>query len=157
MRALLSGDDRGVADQRVVDTWVWHQVGLELVQVDVEGTVETQAGRDGADNLGDQAVEMLVVGARDIQAAAADVVHGLVVDEEGAVRVLNGAVGRQHGIVGLDDRCRDTWGRVYGKLELALLAVVGREALEEKGSETRTSPSTEGVEDEETLQRRAVV
>lgn len=41
--ALLAGDDWRIADQRIVDTRVRHQVGLELVQVDIERTIETQA------------------------------------------------------------------------------------------------------------------
>ena len=75
-----------------MDTGVWDQVGLELVQVNVECTIETQTGGDGADDLSNQAVEVLVVGAGNVQAASADVVDSLVVDEERAVGVLNGAV-----------------------------------------------------------------
>lgn len=93
VRALLAGDDGCVADQRVVNTRVRHQVGLELVQVDIEGTVEAQTGRDRADHLSDQAVEMLVIWSRDVEVTSANVVDGFVVDQECAVGVLNGAVG----------------------------------------------------------------
>ena len=93
VRALLGRDDGSVADQRVVDTRVWHKIGLELVQVDIESSIEAQARGDGADDLSYQTVEMLIVGARDIQAATADVVDSFVVNKEGAVGVLNGAVG----------------------------------------------------------------
>jgi hypothetical protein len=155
--ALLGRDDGRVTDEGVVDTRVWHQVGLELVQIDVESSVETQTGGDGADNLGNQAVEMLVVGARNVQAAAADIVDGFVVDEEGAVGVLDGAVGREHSVVGLDNGSRDARSGIHGKLELALLAVVGRETLEQERTKARSSTATERVEDEETLEGRAVV
>jgi hypothetical protein len=43
-------DNGGVGDQREVDTGVGDQVGLELVQVDVEGTVEAKRGSDGRDD-----------------------------------------------------------------------------------------------------------
>lgn len=66
MGALLGRDDGRVTDERVVDTRVWHKVGLELVQIDVESSVKTQTGGDGADNLGNQAVEMLIVRAGDV-------------------------------------------------------------------------------------------
>jgi len=33
--ALGSGDHGGVANQRIVDTRVWYQVGLELVEINV--------------------------------------------------------------------------------------------------------------------------
>jgi len=140
-----------------VDTRVWHKVGLELVQVHVESSIETQAGGDGADNLSDQAVEMLIVGAGNVQAATADVVDSFVVNEERAIRVLDGAVRREDSVVGLDNRGRDAGSGIDGEFELALLAVVGREALEEESSKTRSCTTTKGVEDEETLERRAVV
>jgi hypothetical protein len=157
MLALGGRDDGGVADQRVVDTRVRDQVGLELVQIDVQGTVEAQRRGDGRDDLGDQAVEVLVARPRDIQIPAADVVHGLVINQEGTVRVLNGAVGREHSVVGLNNGSRNSRGRVNGELEFALLAIIGREALKEEGTKTRASTATEGVEDQEALEGLAVV
>jgi hypothetical protein len=155
--ALLGRDDGRVTDERVVNTRVGNQVGLELVQIDVESSVETQTGGDGANNLSNQAVQMLIVGARDVQAATADIVDSFIVDEEGAVGVLDGAVGREDGVVGLDYGSRDARSGIHGKLELALLAVIGRETLEEERTEARSCTATERVEDEETLERRAVV
>jgi hypothetical protein len=140
-----------------MDTRVWHQVGLELVQVDIESTVEAQAGGDGADDLSNQTVEMLIVGARDIQVAAADIIHSLVVDKERAVGVFNGAMSGQNSIVWLDNRGGNTRRRIHGELELALLAVVGREALQKQGTESRTCTTSKRVENEETLKRGAVV
>jgi hypothetical protein len=157
VRALLGRDDGGVADERVVDTGVGDQVSLELVQVDVESSIEAQARSDGADDLSNETVEMLVVGARNVQATAADVIDSLVVNKERAIRVLNSAVGRQNSIVGLDDGGGDAGSGIHGKFELALLAVVGREALEEEGSEARSCTTAERVEDQETLEGGAVV
>ncbi len=45
--SLGSRDNGGIGDEREVDTGVWHQVGLELVEVDVERTVEAERGSDG--------------------------------------------------------------------------------------------------------------
>jgi hypothetical protein len=44
--ALAGRDDRGIADERVVDTRVRDQVGLELVEIDVERTVEPKRRGD---------------------------------------------------------------------------------------------------------------
>ena len=107
--------------------------------------------------LGDEAVQVLVVGALNAEVPAADVVDGLVVDHEGAVGVLKGGVGGEDGVVGLDNGGGDLGGRVDAELELALLAVVDGQTLHQQGTETGTSSSTEGVEDEETLQTGAVV
>ena len=43
---LLGGDDRSVGDQWEVDTGVGDQVSLELGEIDVEGTVESERGSD---------------------------------------------------------------------------------------------------------------
>lgn len=43
-------DNRSVGNQREVNTGVGDQVGLELVQVNVEGTVEAKRGGDGRDD-----------------------------------------------------------------------------------------------------------
>lgn len=100
---------------------------------------------------------MLVARAADVQVAPADIVDSLIIDEEGAVRVLDRAVGRQDGVVGLNNSSRDTRGRVDGELQLALLAVVAGQALQQEGAETRACATTEGVEDQEALQAATVV
>ena len=157
VRAPGGGDDRGVADERVVDTGVGDEVGLELVQVDVERAVEPERRGDGADNLRNQAVEMLVGRPGDVEVATADVIDGLVVHQEGTIRVLEGAVGREDGVVRLDDGIGDAGRGVDAELELRLLAVFVGKALEHEGAETGTSTATEGVEDQEPLERLAVV
>ena len=101
-----------------MDTWVGHQVGLELSEIDVEGTVKAKRCCDGADNLGDQTVQVGVRGTLDVQVATADVVNGLVVDHEGAVRVLKGSMGCQDRVVRLNDGSGYLRGRVDGELEL---------------------------------------
>ena len=81
-------DDRGVRDEREVDTRVRHQVGLELGQIHVQGSIEAKGGSDGRDNLADEAVEVGVGGSLDVEVPAADVVDGLVVHHECTVGVL---------------------------------------------------------------------
>jgi hypothetical protein len=100
---------------------------------------------------------VLVRRAGDVEVAAADVVNGLVIDQEGTVRVLDGAVRRQDGVVGLDNRVGNTGRGVDRELELRLLSEVVRQALQQERTETGASTTTEGVEDEEALERIAVV
>jgi hypothetical protein len=140
-----------------VDTRVWYKVGLELVQINIERTIEAQTRRDRANNLSNQAVEMLIVRTRDVQVATADIVNCLVVNQERAVGVLDSAVSREDGVVGLDDRGRHLRSRIDGEFELALLAVVGAKALEEESTESGACATTERVEDEESLERGAVI
>jgi len=140
-----------------VDTGVGDQVGLELGDIDVKGTIETEGGGQGGDNLSDESVQVGVGGALNVEVAAADVIDGLVVEHDGDVGVLKEGVGREHGVVGLDDGGGDLGRRVDGEAELGLLAVVDGESLEEEGTETGTGTTTDGVEDEEALETSALI
>mmetsp|Transcript_26424 Transcript_26424/g.62713 ORF Transcript_26424/g.62713 Transcript_26424/m.62713 type:complete len:413 (+) Transcript_26424:283-1521(+) len=154
---LLGRDDGRVAREHEVDAGVGHQVGLELGDVNVERAVEAEGGGQRRDDLRDEAVEVGVGRALDVEVAAADVVEGLVVEAEGAVGVLEEGVRGQHGVVRLDDGRGHLGRRRDGEAELRLAAVVHREALEEEGPESRPGSSARGVEDEESLEARAVV
>jgi len=66
-------------------------------------------------------------------------------------------VSAQDSVVGLNDGGGDTRSWVDRKFELGFLAVVCGETLEEERTKTRSSSATEGVEDQEALEGRAVV
>jgi hypothetical protein len=114
-------------------------------------------GKKVRHTLCDETVQVLVVGALNAKVPSANIVDGFVVDHEAAVGVLEGGVGGEDGVVWLDDRGGDLRRRVDTELELALLAVVDGQTLHQQGTETGTCSSTEGVENEETLQTGAVV
>ena len=101
---LLRRDDGGVRGEHEVDARVGHQVGLELGDVHVERAVEAERRGERRGHLGDEAVQVGVRRALDVEVAAAHVVEGLVVEHEGHVGVLEERVRREHGVVGLDDR-----------------------------------------------------
>ena len=50
MLSLSSRHNWSIGHKREVDTWVRDQVGLELVQVDVEGAIESKRGSDRGDD-----------------------------------------------------------------------------------------------------------
>merc|ERR1719290_87034 len=151
MVGLLGRDDGSVGDQGEVDPGVGHQVGLEFSQVHVQGSVEPQGGGDGGHDLADQPVEVGVGWPLNVQVAPADVVDGLVVNHEGAVGVLQGGVGGQDGVVGLDHSSGNLGSRVDGELELALLAVVHGQPLHEQRRKARSGAASEGMEEKESL------
>jgi len=154
---LLGGDDGSVRREHEMDTWVRHQVGLEFSDINVEGTVESEGGGEGRDDLGDQSVQVGVGGALDIEVSTADIVTGLVVEHDSDVGVLKEGVGGEHGVVGLDDGGGDLGRGVDGESELGLLAVIDGKSLEEEGSETGAGTATNSVEDEETLETSALI
>jgi hypothetical protein len=157
VRAPLATNDGRIANQRVMNARVRDQISLELIQIHVQRPIKPQAARNRADDLRNQAIEVFIIRARDVEVAATDVVDGLVVDEESAVGVLNGAVGGEDGVVWLDDGRGHAGRGIDGELELAFLAVVGGEAFEEEGAKAGAGAAAEGVEDQEALEGRAIV
>lgn len=103
VRGFAGRDDRGVGREREVNARERDQVGLELVQVDVQRAGETERGRDRRYDLSNDAVQVLEAGRLNAELGTADVVDRLVVNEERAVDVLESGVGREDGVVGLDD------------------------------------------------------
>ena len=140
-----------------MDTWVWHQVSLELSDIDVKGTIESEGGGQGGDDLRDESVQVSVGGSLNVEVSAADIVDGLVVEHNGDIGVLKEGVSGEHRVVWLDDSGGDLWGWVDGESELGLLSVVDRESLEEEGSKTRSGTTSDGVEDKETLETSALI
>ena len=119
--------------------------------------ITQEGGNYSQHTLSNETVKVLVVGALKTEVAAADIVDGLVVDHEGAVRVLKGGVGGENRVVGLDNGGGSLGSRVDAELEFALLAVVDGQTLHQESTETRTGTTTERVEDEEALETNTVV
>jgi hypothetical protein len=140
-----------------MDTWVGHEVGLELGHIDVEGTIESEGGSERRDNLGDESVEVSVGGSLNVEVSAGNIVDSLVVEHDGDIGVLEEGVGGEDGVVWLNNGGGDLGRRVDGETELGLLSVIDGESLEEERSETGSGTSTDGVEDEETLESSALV
>jgi len=107
--------------------------------------------------LSNQSVQVGVGGALNVQVSATDIVDGLVVNHEGTVGVFQSGVGGQDGVVGLDNGSGDLRGGVDGEFQFGLLAIVDRETFQRESTETGTSTTTEGVEDQETLETGTVV
>merc|ERR1719198_2448182 len=129
--------------------------GTRFVWNSVMSTLSAPSKR--SDAVGEEAVEVRVRRALDVEVAAADVVEGLVVEGERHVRVLEERVRREHRVVGLDDGVGDLRRRRDAERELGLAAVVDREALEDERAEAGARAAARGVEAEEALEARAVV
>merc|ERR1712054_598133 len=89
---LLGRDDWGIGRKHEMDSWVWHQVGLELSNIDIEGTVESEGGGQRGDNLGNESVQVGVGWSLDIEVSSADIIDGLIVDHDGDISVLEEGV-----------------------------------------------------------------
>jgi len=155
--SLLSGDDWGVRGEHEMDTGVRDEVGLELSHINVKGTIESEGGSEGGDNLRDESVEVGVGGSLNIEVSSADIVDGLVVEHDGDIGVLEEGVSGEDGVVWLNNGGGDLRGWVDGETELGLLSVIDGKSLEEEGTKTGTGTTTDGVEDKESLETSALI
>jgi len=71
MVGLLGRDDGAEGGDDAVDARVGHQVGLKLGDVHVKRAIEAERRRQRRDDLRDQALEVGVRGALDVEVAAA--------------------------------------------------------------------------------------
>ena len=74
MVGLVGGEDGRVGSEREMNPREGNQVGLELIQVDVEGSIESEGSGDGGDDLGDEPVEVGVGRGLDSEVSSADLV-----------------------------------------------------------------------------------
>jgi hypothetical protein len=140
-----------------MDSWVWHQVGLELSNINIQSTIESEGGSEGGDDLSDESVQVGVSWSLNIEVSSADIVDSLVIKDNSNISVLQEGMGGEHGVVWLNNGSGDLWGWVHGETKLGFLTVINGKSLEEKGSESGTGSSTDGVEDEETLETSALI
>merc|ERR1740138_688162 len=157
MVGLLRRDDGRIARQHEVDTWVRHQIGLELSDVNIKRTVEPQRCCERGDDLRQQAVQVGVGGALDVEVPAANIVQRLVVVHNCDVGVLEQRMNAKHRIIRLDDSSRHLGARPNCEADLRLLAIVNREALKHQASQTRASATPYCIVNHEALKASAIV
>ncbi len=93
--------------------------------------------------MSNETVQVLVVGSFQAEVALVNVIDSLVVHHERAFRVLKSCVCGEDGVVWLNNRGGGLRSRIDTELKLALLAIVNRETLHKKSTETRSSSTTE--------------
>jgi hypothetical protein len=140
-----------------VKTWVWNENGWEIVNINVQGSSETKRCSQGRNNLSNESVNVLVRWTLDVKRGTAYVVKSLVIKVEGKVRVLKKGVGREYSVVWLNNSGRYLWGWSDGETHLGLTGEVNSKTLKKKRPKTRSSSSSSGMEDKESLKSRAVI
>merc|ERR1719149_116797 len=140
-----------------MNAWVRHQVCLELCDVDIESSIETQRGSQRGDDLRQESVQVGVSGTFNVQVATADVIERLVVVHDGDICMLQQRVHAQNCVVWLDDCCGHLWAGPHGETQLGLLAVINRKTLQHEAAKTTAGASPNCVEDHEALQASAIV
>ena len=93
MVSFFGGDNWRISHQRKVDPGIWHQVSLELVEVNIESSIKPQGGCDGRNNLANQAVQISVSGSLNVQVATANVVDSFVINHESTIGMIQSGMG----------------------------------------------------------------
>jgi len=140
-----------------MDSWIWYQVSLELGNIDVKGTVESKGSSQRGNNLSDKSVQVSVGWSLDIKVSSADIIDGLIIKDNGDIGMLEKRMSGEDGVVWLNNGGGDLWGWVDGETKLGFLTVIDGKSFEKEGSETGTGSSTDGVEDEETLETSTLI
>jgi len=129
------------------DTWRKETNPVERIMEEIKRIV----------HLWDKPVEVGVSRTLDIEGATTYVVDGLVVQEDSYISMLQKWMSGQDAVVRLHDRGGDLGRRIDSETELRFLSVVHREPLQQQASQTGTSSSADGIEDEEALETGAVI
>ena len=136
---------------------VRNQIGLELIEIHIQGTIKSKWCSDRADNLANKPIKVGIAGALNVQVTTADVIDSLIVNHKCTVRVLQCSMSCQDRIVGLNHSSCHLRSRIDAELQLRLLAIVNGESFHEQRGESWSSASSKRMKDQEALQSRAVV
>jgi hypothetical protein len=154
---FLGRDDWSVGGKHKVDSWVWHQVSLELSDIDVKSTIETKRSSQRRSDLSDDSVQVGVCWSFNVQASSAQVIDGFVVKTEVDITMFQKSVSRKDVIVWFNNSGGNLWSWRDGESQLGLFTVVNRKTLQKKSTKTGSGTTTSGVVEEETLETSAVV
>ena len=76
-----------------MNSGIWDQVGLEFSDIDVKGSIESEGGGKGRNDLGNESVEVGVGGSLNVEVSSGDVIDGLVVKHDSNISVFKERVG----------------------------------------------------------------
>ena len=76
-----------------MDSWIWHQISLELSNINVQSTIESEGSGQRGDNLGNESVQVGVGWSLDIKVSSADIIDGFVIKDDGNIGMLEKRMG----------------------------------------------------------------
>jgi len=107
-----------------MNSWVWDQVSLELSDIDVQGTIESEGGSKGRDDLSDESVQVGVGWSLNVKGSSADIVDSFIVKHDSNISMFEEGVSGKDRVVWFDNSGRDLWGWVDGETEFGFLTVI---------------------------------
>merc|ERR1719326_124712 len=147
-----TGGEWGEAHHEEMETGEWHQVDSELSEIRVKLTWESEAAGDTGESGGHEMVKITIGWGGQLEGSEADIVEGLVINAHNLIGVLDKLMDREGGVVWLDDGIRHLGGWHDGESGHDSVWVFFSDLGDEEGSHTRSSTTTEGVGDLESLE-----
>ena len=152
-----SGGKWSESSHEEVKSWEWDKVDGELSQVRVKLSWESQAAGDTGESSRDEMVKITIGWGGELEGSEADIVKSLVINAHNLIGVLNKLMDGEGGVVWLNDGVRDLWGWHDGEGGHDSVWVFFSDLGDEESSHTRSSSTTKGVGDLETLKAIATL
>ena len=92
-----------------MDSGIGDQVGLKLIDICVESTIESQRGCQGRDHLSDQSIEVSEGRSLNSQVSPADIIDSLIVENYRDILMLEKTMSGQNRVVRFHTSIRDLW------------------------------------------------
>ena len=89
--------------------------------------------------------------------SSADVIDGFIIKDNSDISVFKKRMGAKNGVVWFNNRGRDLGGRIDGESDFGFFTVVNGKSFKKKRSESRSSSSSDGIEDHESLESGTVI
>jgi len=86
-----------------MDSRVRDEIGLEFGNIDVQGTIESEGGGKGRDNLSNESVQVGIGWSFNIEISSADIVDGFVIEHNGNIGMFEEGVGGKDGVIRFND------------------------------------------------------
>ena len=153
--AVLLGATRregGESNHEEVEAGEGNHVHGKLAEVAVELSREAEGAGGAANSSRHQVVEVTVGGGGQLEGTEADVVQSLVIEGEALVGILHKLMDGEGSIVGLHDGIRHLGGGDDGVGRHDAIGVFLSDLRDQEGAHTRSSTTTHGVGQLESLQ-----
>ena len=147
-----SAGQRGESGDEEVKSGEGHHVDGEFPEVSVQLSGESEAGGDTRHGGGDEMVQVTVCGGGQLEGPEADVVEGLVINDEGLIGVLNELMDGEGGVVGLNNGVGDLGRGGDGEGGHDPVGVLLSDLGDQESSHSGSGATTERVGELESLE-----
>jgi hypothetical protein len=146
-----TGGEWSKAADEEVETWEWNKVDSKLTKIGVELTWETKGAGSSGHNHGNEVVKITIGWGGELEGTEADIVKGFVINAENFIGGFDKLVDGEGAVVWFDDGIRNLWRWDDGVGGEDTIWVFFTELVEKKGTKTRASTTTKGVNKLESL------